>query len=68
MIRGGFLGVEDRNKLIALARDGSAGGRSPSLGPFDTAGSLAARSSRSHRMGVPAGRVGRSRDTDIVGY
>jgi transposase len=27
MIRGGFLSVEDRNKLIALARDGSAASR-----------------------------------------
>ena len=27
MIRGGFLGEEDRNKLIALARDGSAASR-----------------------------------------
>src|SRR5271154_3850927 len=27
MIRGGFLRVEDRNKLIALARDGSAASR-----------------------------------------
>jgi len=27
MIRGGFLGQEDRNKLIALARDGSAASR-----------------------------------------
>src|SRR5215204_6564181 len=27
MIRGGFLGAEDRNKLIALARDGSAASR-----------------------------------------
>ena len=27
MIRGGFLSVEDRNQLIALARDGSAASR-----------------------------------------
>src|SRR5271157_1132243 len=27
MIRGGFLGEEDRNKLIALARDGAAASR-----------------------------------------
>ena len=27
MIRGGFLSVDDRNKLIALARDGSAASR-----------------------------------------
>ena len=27
MIRGGFLSEEDRNKLIALARDGSAASR-----------------------------------------
>ena len=27
MIRGGFLGEEDRNQLIALARDGSAASR-----------------------------------------
>jgi hypothetical protein len=29
MIRGGFLSEEDRNALIALARDGSAAGRVP---------------------------------------
>jgi hypothetical protein len=27
MIRGGFLGEEDRTKLIALARDGSTASR-----------------------------------------
>ena len=27
MIRGGFVSVDDRNKLIALARDGSAASR-----------------------------------------
>jgi hypothetical protein len=27
MIRGGFLSAEDRDELIALARDGSAGGQ-----------------------------------------
>ena len=27
MIRGGFLGEEDRNRLIALARDGSTASR-----------------------------------------
>jgi hypothetical protein len=27
MIRGGFLSKEDRTRLIALARDGSAAGR-----------------------------------------